>query len=140
MNCFVIVAVVLIAVALCWSERTFGAEPKAVVSNLVVEADVIWARVSWRIALPSYVETRVWIFFGEEDCGDSEIEWAHTNYLGRIEAGPSGARIGSLLPDTSYCVRVCAVTGGGSAWSEPVWVRTKALQAVKHKGFVVVLK
>jgi hypothetical protein len=142
MSMYVLCAVVAIAVAMFWSERAMGAEPKAEISNLVVEAETIWARVSWRIALPSYVEARVWIFYGEEDAGESVIEWAHTNYIGRIAPGPSGARIGSLLPATRYCVRMLVETCGGQTWSEPVWVRTGELQRIEKKqvGTVVVIK
>jgi len=141
MSLMVCVAVAGIALLMCWSERAMGAEPKPAISNLVVTAGPIGARVSF-VLYPKLALANVWICYGTEDAGDSVIEWQHMDGHMRIEGGAHNLPMGPLEPGTRYCVRVMAENGGGQTWSEPVWVRTGELQRIEklQVGTVVVVQ
>ena len=145
MSMLAIVAVaVVVGVGLLCGERLLAAEPKAGVSNLVVEAETARATITWVLDVPHYVDAGVWIFFCPEDGVDNPCAWAHAQDMGLMDAGPHQAVIGPLLPGTRYCVRVCAVTGGGRTWSDPVWFASRELQPVqaarRQRGTVMTVK
>jgi hypothetical protein len=141
MNMMIISAAVLLVVLTYCASRSFGAEPAPVVSELMVTAGPIGARVSL-VLYPKLALANVWICYGTEDAGDSVIEWQHMDGHMRIEGGAHNLPMGPLEPDTRYCVRVMAENGGGQTWSEPVWVRTGELRRLdaKQVGTVVVIK
>ena len=86
--------------------------------------------------------SNVWICWGTEDAGASVIEWQHVSGWTNLVGGSRNLPVGPLEPDTSYCVRVLAENRGGKVLSDPVWVRTGAVQRLdaKQVGTVVVIK
>ncbi len=141
MSLMVFVAVAGIALMMCWSERAMGSELKPAISNLVVAAGPIGARVSF-VLYPKLALANVCICYGTEDVGDSVIEWQHMDGYMRMLGGAHNLPMGPLEPGTRYCVRVLAENGGGQTWSGPVWVRTGELRRIEKKqvGTVVVVQ
>jgi hypothetical protein len=140
MSMMFISAAVLMVVLLYCAERSFGAEPAPTVSDLEVEAGTIGARVSFVLG-PKLGEADVCICYGTEDAGESLIEWQMADSWG-VTGGTNNLPMGPLEPGTMYCVRVLAENGGGTTWSESVWVRTGEMKQIEKKqvGTVVVIK
>jgi hypothetical protein len=75
------------------------------------------------------------IYFGRSDGGQDVTAWESVVDLGR-QSGPFQVRLSTLLPDTSYYVRVAAANSGGRSWTAADTFRTMSTAPLSISEFM----